>query len=189
MKTPAHHLGSLRFFLCLLLFTLANAGSADAAAYIKFDGVDGEALSARHEGWSNLSTVTQVIEREIATDTGSTRTRGTAKFADLLCTKELDKSSPKLAEAVANGKVFPTVEIQLTRNGEGGQVAYLTYKLKNVMITSYNLFGQGNNISGTNHESLALNFEEITMTYTVFALDGSTDGNVEFMWKVEEGTN
>ena len=155
--------------------------------YIKFDGVDGEALAARYEGWSNLSTVTQSIEREIS-ETGSTRARGPAKFEDLFCTKELDKASPKLAEAVASGKVFPKVEIHLTRNGEGGQVPYLAYELKNVVITSYHLFGQANTLALSN-DSLALNFEEIKMTYTSYNPDGSTGGNVEFTWKVEEGSN
>ena len=43
----------------------------------------------------------------------ATRRRGDAIMEDLTCAKELDKASPKIAESVASGKVYPKVEIEL----------------------------------------------------------------------------
>jgi type VI secretion system secreted protein Hcp len=77
------------------------------AAFIKFDGVDGEASAVAYEGWSELEAVNQVIRREVDPESGSIRTRANATFEDIVCEKILDKSSPKLAEAIALGRCFP----------------------------------------------------------------------------------
>jgi type VI secretion system secreted protein Hcp len=102
-------------------------------------------------------------------------------------TKELDKSSPKLAEAVCKGKVFPKVEIHLTASyTDAGRVTYYAYELKNVQVVDYNISGSGQS-DAVPAESMSLNFEEIKVTYTEADSKGKKKGNVEYEWKVEEG--
>ncbi len=76
------------------------------AAYIKFDGIDGECLDKDHKKWIDLESAGHVLSRPRGGSTGVARARGDVIFEDLQCTKLLDKSSPKIAEAVAKGKVF-----------------------------------------------------------------------------------
>ena len=157
------------------------------AAYIKFDGVDGEAQDKDHKAWSDLLSFGQAIHQPGGGSTGPTRRRGDVILDDIGCNKELDKASPKIAESVCNGKVFPKVEIDLTASyTDAGRVTYYRYELKNVLVTSYNISGQGQ-AEDVPMEDFALNFEEIKVTYTEADSKGATKGKVEYSWKVEEG--
>lgn len=157
-----------------------------AAAYIKFDGVDGEAQDKDHKNWSDLLSFNQAIHKP-STGTGVTRRRGDVVLDDIVLVKQLDKSSPKLAESICKGRVFPKVEIHMTASyTEAGRVTYYSYELKNVLVTSYSVSGAGQS-EDIPMEEISLNFEEIKVTYTEFDSKGSSKGNVEYSWKVEEG--
>ena len=157
------------------------------AAYIKFDGMDGETLDKDHKGWSDLLSFSQAIHQPGSGGTGATRRRGDVILDDISCSKEMDKASPKIAEAVCKGKVFPKVEIHLTASTtDAGRVTYYAYELTNVMVTSYNVGGSGQS-EDVPAEDFSLNFEEIKTTYTEVDATGSSKGNTEYSWKVEEG--
>jgi len=157
------------------------------AAYIKFDGVDGEAQDKDHKGWSDIASFGQAIHQPGGASTGQTRRRGDVVLDDIGITKELDKSSPKIAEAVCKGKVFPKVDIHLTASyTDAGRVTYYAYELKNVLVSSYSIGGSGQS-EAVPTEELSLNFEEIKVTYTECDTTGKKKGNIEYSWKVEEG--
>jgi type VI secretion system secreted protein Hcp len=157
------------------------------AGYIKFDGIDGEAADKDHKGWSDLESFSQALSRPGGSGTGVARRSGDVILEDILCTKALDKSSPKIAEAVCNGKVFPKVELHLTASYTGaGRVTYYAYELKNVLVTNYGISGSGQSDSRA-QENISLNFEEIKVTYTETDEAGKKKGNVEYTWKVIEG--
>ena len=156
------------------------------AAYIKFDGVDGESKAKGNEKWSDLMSFSQAIHKSGAGATGAARRRGTVLLDDIHCTKLLDKSSPKIAEAVCLGKVFPKVEIQVkVSTTNSGRETYYKYELKNVLVSSYNVSG-GDQDKPV--ETFSLNFEEIKVTYTEMDEKGTKKGDVAYGWKVEEGT-
>lgn len=100
--------------------------------------------------------------------------------------KELDKSSPKLAESLITWKVYPKVEIHVTRTSwEEGSIVYYQYELKNVLITSYTIAWTTDSIP---HEEFALNFEEIKVTYTEMDQKWGVAWKVEYSWNVEKWT-
>jgi type VI secretion system secreted protein Hcp len=157
------------------------------AAYIKFDGVEGETQDKDHKNWSDILSFSQGILQPGSGATGATRRRGDVILEDIRVTKELDKASPKIAESVCKGKVFPKVEIHLTASyTDAGRVPYFKYDLKNVLVTSYNVSGSAQS-EAVPTEDFALNFEEIKVTYTEADSKGKSKGNVEYQWKVEEG--
>ena len=153
-------------------------------SFIKFDGVDGESTESSHEQWSDLLSFGQGQHSPDAGGTGESRRRGAAIVEDVTLSKELDKASPKIAEAVLKGKVFPKVEIEVTSTYGEEQLTYYRYELTNVLVTSYNISGGDGSVPT---EDFSLNFEEIKVTYTEREADGSKKGNVEYEWKVEEG--
>jgi len=156
------------------------------AGYIKFEGIDGEAQDKAHKAWSDILSFSQAIAKPGA-GTGQSRRRGDVVLDDLLITKEIDKASPKLAEATCNGKVFPKVEIHLTASyTDSGRVTYYAYELKNAQVVSYNIGGSSQSESVPSEE-VEINFEEIKVTYTECDSTGKKKGNVEYSWKVEEG--
>ena len=156
------------------------------AAYIKFDGIDGEAQDKDHKGWSDLESFNQAVTKP-GSGTGATRRRGDVILEDIMCVKEIDKASPKLAESVCKGHVFPKVEIHVTASyTSSGRVTYYAYELKNVQVVGYNISGSGQ-AEQVPVEEVSLNFEEIKVTYTEWDNKGKKKGNVEYSWKVEEG--
>lgn len=157
------------------------------AAFIKFDGVDGECKDKDHKGWSDIESFAQGLSQPGGGATGAARRRGDVIMHDINCTKQLDKASPKLAESICLGKVFPKVLIHLTASyTDAGRVTYYAYDLKNVLVTSYNIGGSGQS-EQVPTEQFSLNFEEIKVTYTENDEAGKKKGNVEYTWKVEEG--
>ena len=159
----------------LTLAIVGNVNDAEAAAYLKFDGVDGESTDKDHKGWIDIESFSQTITRPNSDSTGA-RSRGGATLGDIVVAKELDKSSPKLAESVLIGNVFPTVEFQLASSAG----TYFTYELKNVIVTSYSISGDADQIP---MEEFSFNFEEIKVTYTEMDSEGNKKGNVEYSWK------
>ena len=157
------------------------------AAYIKFDGVDGEALIKEHRSWSRIVSFDQGIHQPGAASAGQARRRGNVVLDDIIVSKKLDKASPKIAEAVCKGKVFPKVMIDLTASyADVGRLTYYTYELKNVLVTSYKIHGSGRP-KGVPVEEFALNFEEIKVTYTEISSKGKKKGGIEYGWIVEKG--
>jgi len=156
------------------------------AAFIKLEGITGECNDKDHKGWTDLLSFNQGMSQPGGAATGATRRRGDVVVDDMHCVKELDKSSPKIAEAVCKGKVFPTVEIHLTASyTDAGRVTYYAYELKNVLVTSYDISGSGQ-AEDVPTENFSLNFEEIKVTYTECDSAGKSKGNVEYTWKVEQ---
>ncbi|MDH3610838.1 MAG: type VI secretion system tube protein Hcp [Nitrosopumilus sp.] len=144
-------------FLFIFGFLLIGSGflisDAYGAGYIKFDGIDGESEDKDHKDWINLLSFSD--GSKIREDSASTRYQ--YNVSDLIVVKELDKSSPKLAESIAMGKVFPKVEIHLDSEKE----TYYVYELTNVMITSYTISGTNKDIPT---EEFSLNYEKITIS-------------------------
>lgn len=77
------------------------------AAYIKFDGVKGEALDKDHKNWSDLASFGQGITQPGCGGTGASRRRGDVILDDITCSKELDKASPRLPRPYARAKSSP----------------------------------------------------------------------------------
>jgi len=145
------------YLLFVFGFLLIGSGflisDAYGAGYIKFDGIDGESVDKDHKDWINLVSFSD--GSEIREDSASTRYQ--YDVSDIIVVKELDKSSPKLAESIAKGKVFPKVEIHL----DSGKETYYVYELSNVMITSYTISGTNDKIPT---EEFSLNYEKITIS-------------------------
>ena len=157
------------------------------AGYLKLGDVKGESVDDGHKDWINLLSVSQAITRPMSSGvSGSTRHRASANFGDIICVKEVDASTPKIAEAIADGKHFPKVEIHLTTSSGGDKrLPYLVWELKNVRVTSYSVAGATD--GGVPTESMSLNYEEIKQVYDKLDKENKSSGKVEYTWKVEEG--
>ena len=172
-----------------LTMAIALPNNADAAAYIKFDGIDGESKDDKHDKWIDVLSIDWGIHKP-GSGTGATRRRGDVIVEDLRFGKSLEKSTPKLMESCLTGKVIPKVEIELTKlvgdaaAGNQREVVYYRYELTNVLVTSYSVSGGSSDVPT---EDFSLNFEEIKVTYTEYDSEGNKGGNAETTWKVEEG--
>lgn len=158
------------------------------SGYIKIGDIPGEAVEPNHDGWINLLSVSQAITRPMAAGaSGSTRQRSSATLGDIVCTKELDKSTPKLMEAICKGTNFAEVAIDLCTSSDGSsRIPYMKWVLVNARVTSYDVAGSTDGAMVPT-ESFALNYEEVKWTYNELDKQNNSKGNVETSWKVEEG--
>lgn len=157
------------------------------AGFIKIGDIKGECTDADHQDWIDLLSFSQSLHSPQSGATGVARRRGDVVLEDIHVSKLLDKSSPKLAEAVCNGKVFDKVELHLSASiSDEAREAYYKYELKQVLVTSYSVSGATQS-SDPPAEDISLNFEEIKVTYVEFDNKGKKKGNIEYTWKVSEG--
>lgn len=180
---------------CTALALLGATATTSAAAYMKLGDIKGESTDNDHKDWIIIESMSSPIFRSVALDTTTgQRSIGKLVIGDLSCTKLLDRASPKIAEAICNGTVIPEVLIQLTRSvptndGTGGsrETPYMTYKLKDVIVTSFQF--HGNSTGGPlPTEEITLGYTEVEWTYiTIDPKTGASSGKVEASWKVEEG--
>jgi type VI secretion system secreted protein Hcp len=145
----------------LALGSCALAATMFAPAYMKLGDIKGEATAAKDGHKDQIEILSfnaaeaQAAVRDVASgqasgkrDAASGLATGKRQHKPFVFTKEIDKSSPKLAEAVANGKVFKTIEI----GDESG-----TYTLTDVVISSVQPSSGGDRPM----ESLSLNYTKI----------------------------
>lgn len=166
--------------------TISSTGGAMASRmYMQITGIDGESTDKDHEDWIEILSCSMGMIDPGTGATGTTRRRGYVVLEDIVVVKELDKSSPKLMEKCAMGAVMPSLAIEFCRAVEGPHFTYFRYELENVMVTSF--YTSGSTEEGKPVETITLNYEEITVTYTETDREGKSKGNVEFTWKIEEG--
>jgi type VI secretion system secreted protein Hcp len=145
-------------------------GLALAAGYIKIDGVDGESALAPVRGenieilsWSwgmsqsgarSVIGDTQDIVILVPARAGRAAPATPTHGGQFRITKDVDKTTPKLLETLSRGEVVP--EITLTESQDGGDS--MTVRLQNARMVAVEM--------GSGQETLTLNFESISVTYT-----------------------
>jgi len=169
------------FLMCLTAATLLSSPVL-GAAFIKFDGVDGESSDANHDKWSDVLSLGQAArleEIDLATKKKESFLILSPRLEPIRISKEIDKAGIKLAEALLEGRIFPRVEIELTANYGGSRATYLRYELKNVQVTAYDINASGNEASPPT-ESVQVDFGTIKVTYTEYDSEGNKKGQVEY---------
>lgn len=128
-------------------------------AFMKLGDIKGEATDSDHKEWILIESMSSPMYRSVPSGAkDQQRTKGETTLGDIVCVRQLDKSSTKLQEACANGTFFKEVEIHFCTTVKNKQEPYLTYKLADVIVSSYSFQG---NSSGS-----PLPSEEITMGYS-----------------------
>lgn len=114
-----------------------------------------------HVDWIELTSCGHGIDRPYANTDGWTEPH----VQDFIFTKENDKSTPKLNEAILGGKCFDEVEIHFcTTVGADEEVPVYKLKLEKVRVTSYNLNGLS---EGDTLETVSMYADKVTWTYSV----------------------
>jgi type VI secretion system secreted protein Hcp len=160
-------------------------------SFLQLDGVPGEATDDKHKDWIELLSYDHHVTQPVSSTRSSAggAATGRSQHGDLAITKFVDKASPKLLEAVSNGKHFSKAKIEVCRAG-GSQVKFLEINLEEVMISnvSYSSHGASKDGSELPTESVHLNYGKIEWIYTQQKRkDGSGGGNVTAKYDVTAG--
>jgi len=161
---------------------VTRASGVLAKAFIKFGDLAGESADVYHRGWCDMISFHQGHSGRV-TLAGSRREVSNLQFDEISVIKSVDKTSPDLAEAVCQSTVYPVVRIELQRLVHGSYRTYLTYELRDVLVSSYNIVPTGD-VEARPIEEVTLNFERITVTYTEYESTGQVKDVFEYSWTV-----
>jgi type VI secretion system secreted protein Hcp len=156
-------------------------------AFLKIDGIPGESTDDKHKDWIEILSysmgVTQPTSGSASTGGGATSER--AHFTDFSIVKALDKASPKIALACADGTHIKEATVELCRAG-GDKVKYMEYKMANCIISSFRPGGSAHGGETLPLEEVSFNYGKIEWTYTQQKrADGSGGGQVAAGWNLE----
>jgi type VI secretion system secreted protein Hcp len=104
-----------------------QGGGPSADIFLKLDGISGESTDENHKGEIDVEAFTF----------NAKRASGKVKFSPLRVIKVYDASSPKLMQAAASGRHIRSGTLTFRRSGDPDGVEFLTYKLSDLTVTSY----------------------------------------------------
>ncbi len=142
--------------------TPAQPGGPSADIFLKLDGIPGDSVDDKHKGEIDAEAVAYDVKRVNKT-----------KVATIRVDKVYDSSSPKLLAASVNGHHIKSATITFRLSGADRDTAFLTYRLSDVVVSSYE---QG----GANPDAKALGSleEEVGLTAAKLqATERSIDNN------------
>lgn len=145
--------------------------------FIKFDGIDGEAIDAEHKGEIEvLSWNWGVANTGHSVSDGGTV--GKPQKQDFVFTHVYDKASPLLAKQCVTGKRIKSV-VFITRKASKTPLDFLTITMKDVNVTSVQA---GNSAGGESLESVSCDYRDIEFAYRAMTAKGSLEDPVKFGW-------
>ncbi|MBL8816371.1 MAG: type VI secretion system tube protein Hcp [Planctomyces sp.] len=157
-------------------------------AFMKLGDIKGEATDTDHKEWIIIDSMSSPIFRSVPQGAkDQQRTKGETSLGDISVTRQLDKSSTKLQEACANGTFFKEVEVHFCTTVKNKQEPYLTYKLSDVIVSSYSVFANSSG-SPLPSESVTMGYTKAEWNYIVVdPKTGDKKGNVPAKYNPAEG--
>jgi len=143
--------------------------------FLKMTGVVGESPDSKHKG------EIEVLSWAWGTSNGDAQTRrgrlAPACIQHLHLTKPVDSASPSLIMIGVMGQVVPDGVMTVRKSG-GDQQEFLTLKMTNIMVTSYQTGGSEHTDELT--DQVSLHFETMRFEYRRQNQDGSLSGPITF---------
>jgi type VI secretion system secreted protein Hcp len=159
-------------------------------AYLKLDGVEGQAEDAKHEKWIQLTSYSHSIHNETtgSQSAGGSHMGGRCQHNDIVIGKHVDGTSPMLMLACCQGKSHPKAVIELVRSGGSGvdAIPYQKIELTDVVIKS--VCPSGAEESRFPVEAVSFSYATIKWTVTKTGKDGKPAGEIVSGWDVKKNT-
>ena len=172
--------------IAILGFTIIAGTVSQAFAasdyFLKIEGVDGESKDKAHPNEIQLESWSFGASQSGSMAMGGGGGAGKVVMQDFHFTKSVDKSSPKLFEALATGQHLKEAKLVL-RSAGGSQVEYMVITLSDVLVSSYSTSGSSGEDRPT--ESISFSFSQIKMRYVGQDEKGAPGAAVEFGWDLK----
>jgi len=152
-------------------------------AYLKLDGVEGEATRKGYEKQLFLESFSWGAHNS-QTRVGSGAGSGKVEISNFTVTKATDKSSAKLFQACCSGKHFPKAVLSILKAGGENPIDYLKYEFKELFVTDVQWSGStgGDDVP---RETVGFAFGAVTVTYTEQKPDGSKGAAIVAGWDLK----
>jgi type VI secretion system secreted protein Hcp len=152
-------------------------------AYLKLDGVEGEATRKGYEKQLFLDSFSWGAHNPTS-KVGTGGGAGRVEISNFTVTKKTDKSSAKLFQACCAGKHFKDAMLTVLKAGGENPVDYLKYEFKELFVTDIQWSGAtGGDETPAEHVGFA--FGAVTVTYTEQKADGSKGAAIVAGWDLK----
>ncbi|KVP81056.1 type VI secretion protein [Burkholderia ubonensis] len=147
--------------------------------YLKLEGetqgkIEGSCIQENHKGTILVQAIEHLIDMPKCPQTG--QPTGPRTHHTMTITKEFDKSSPKLAQALTSGERMKSVVLEFYRTSIGGkQEHYYTVSLENAIVMSIrswtpNCLASENKAFG-HMEDVSYSYEKITWKHEIDSIE------------------
>jgi type VI secretion system secreted protein Hcp len=162
-----------------------EAGGPSADIFLKLDGIPGESTDDAHKGEIDVEAFTFNAKRAAANGSGGGA--GKVKFAPLRFVKVYDASSPRLIQAAASGRHIKSAILTFRRSGDAGGSEFLTYKLSDIVVSSYQQGGANRDQRplGSLEDEVGLSPAKVELTERTTTASGETGPVVTASWDLK----
>jgi type VI secretion system secreted protein Hcp len=158
---------------------------ATADYFLKIDGIPGESQDAKHKGAIDLESFSWGETNSGSAGGGGGGGAGKVAMQDFHFTSRVNKASPTLFLACATGKHIKEAVFSARKAGKGQQ-DYLIIKLKDLLISSYQI-GGAEAADDLPMDQVSFNFAQIEYEYRPQKPDGTLDSPIKAGWDVKKG--
>jgi type VI secretion system secreted protein Hcp len=148
--------------------------------FAKLGDIKGESLDDKHKDEIEVLSYSWGVSNAGSMAHGSGGGEGKSTFHDLSFVHKVDKASPILMQACANGTHIKEAIITHRKAGKGQQ-EYMIVKLNDVIITGIAHAGSGDEHS----ENVSMAFSKVAFEYKPQKPDGSLDAGIIFKYDVK----
>jgi type VI secretion system secreted protein Hcp len=132
---------------------------------LEIDGIKGEAQDSKHKETVEIDSFSLGLSHPGSFALGTGGSTGKASFQDVHFTTKVNKASPNLMMACATGKHLSKVTLHVRKaTGDGGQQEYMTVKLEDVLVSSWQSGGHSGDESLPS-DQFSLNYAKIEIVY------------------------
>ena len=149
--------------------------------FLKIEGIEGESLDDSHGGEIDILNWTWGMTQSGTAHEGGGAGGGSVSVQDVVVSKYVDRSSPILMKLCCKGEHF-TKALLTVRKAGGSPVEYVKLELSKGIITEVSSGGTNGDDRLT--ETVRLNFEEFTYTYTPQDAKGAAGGEIPVSWNI-----
>jgi type VI secretion system secreted protein Hcp len=131
-------------------------------AYLKLDGIDGEATESKHSKWIDVDTFQWGVSHNVDM-VGSGLSSGKAHIDAFSFSKLSDASSPKLALHCCTGQHIKLAEIHFSQ-ATGEKQVWMSYKLTDCLVSGFHISGSRAGVDRP-QESVSISFSKWEVKY------------------------
>ena len=134
------------------------------AIYLKFGNVKGNVTADGYAGQIAVKSVSFGVERNVSMEAGNLSNRESSKptLSQIQISKTADNSVAALFKEALTGSAGQEAVLTFVRTGSDKVQEFMTYKLTNCIISSYNIDAEGDEEP---MESLKLSYSAIEVSY------------------------
>jgi type VI secretion system secreted protein Hcp len=152
--------------------------------FLKIDGIDGESQDAQHKNEIQIESYSFGETQTGTSANGGGGGAGKVSMQDFHFTMTVNKASPKLFLACANGEHIKKA-VLVSRKAGKDQQEFLKWTFSDVLVSSFQT-GGSNSSAVIPVDQISLNFSKVEIEYKEQKADGTLAGSIKAGWDLKQ---